>query len=102
MRFPYYQWHIRKLRQCAEEHKNDKTSIDCIPVSWLCKDTAKLLETLEQEPTIYDLIDEIEKLKDKIRKEHCYGMDAVYGGHVIDGINAVLKILSKYETENEE
>jgi hypothetical protein len=29
-------------------------------------------------------------------------MDAVYDSYVIDGINAVLELLSKYETENEE
>ena len=98
----YYQWRIHTLKRCAEEHKNDKTPTGCFPVSYLCKDTANLLEALEQEPTVYDLIDEIEKLKDKIRKEHNYGMDAVYGGYVIDGINAVLELLNKYETENEE
>lgn len=97
----YYQWRIRTLRQCAEEHKDDKTPTGCFPVSWLCEDTANLLEALEQEPTVYNIIDEIEKLKDKIRKEHNYGMDAVYGSHVIDGINAVLEMLGKH-TENEE
>ena len=97
-----YQWHIRTLKKCAEEHKNDKTPTGCIPVSWLCKDTAAILKALNQEPTVYDIIDEIEWLKDKIYKEHHYGMDAVYGRHVIDGINAVLELLSKYETENEE
>jgi hypothetical protein len=29
-------------------------------------------------------------------------MDAVYGGYVIDGINAVLELLNKYETDKEE
>ena len=98
----YYQWRIRTLRQCAEDHKNDKTPTGCIPVSYLCKDTANILEALEKEPTVYDIIDKIEWLKDKIRKEHRYGMDAVYGGHVIDGINAVLELLNKYKTKNEE
>lgn len=98
----YYQWHIRTLRQCAEEHKNDKTPTGCFPISYLCKDTANLLEALEQEPTVYDIIDEIEKLKTKIHNEHNYRADAVYGHDVIDGINAVLELLSKYETENEE
>ena len=98
----YYRKYINALKQCAKEHENDKTQTAHIIVSDLCKDTADLLNALEQEPTIYDLIDEIERLKDKIRKEHSYGADAVYGGHVIDGINAVLELLSKYETENEE
>ena len=44
---------------------------------------------------------EIEELKNEIRKEHNYGADAVYGGHVIDGINAVLQIFDKYKAESE-
>ena len=46
-----YQRYINALRKCAKEHENDRTSIGHIIVSDLCRDTANLLETLEQEPT---------------------------------------------------
>ena len=45
-----YQKYINALRKCAREHENDKTSTGYIRVSDLCKDTANLLEELEQEP----------------------------------------------------
>lgn len=45
----YYQAYISALRQCAEEHKDDKTPTAHIIVSYLCRETADLLETLEQE-----------------------------------------------------
>jgi len=44
-----YQKYINALRKCAKEHENDKTSTGHIIVSDLCKDTANLLEELEQE-----------------------------------------------------
>lgn len=97
----YYQWRIRTLKQCAEEHKNDKTPTGCLPVSYLCKDTANILERLEQEPTVGDIKYKIERLKAKIRKEHDYGMDAVYGSYVIDGMDLVLKMLDEYEGDKQ-
>lgn len=45
-----YQKYINALRKCAKEHDNDRTSFGHIIVSDLCRDTAKLLEELEQEP----------------------------------------------------
>lgn len=45
-----YQKYINALRKCAKEHDNDRTSTGHIIVSDLCKDTANLLEELEQEP----------------------------------------------------
>lgn len=45
-----YQKYINALRKCAKEHENDKTSFAHIIVSDLCRDTATLLEALEQEP----------------------------------------------------
>ena len=45
-----YQKYINALRKCAKEHENDRTSTGHIIVSDLCKDTANLLEELEQEP----------------------------------------------------
>ena len=46
-----YQKYINALRKCANEHENDKTFTGHIIVSDLCRDTANLLEELEQEPT---------------------------------------------------
>jgi len=46
-----YQKYINALRKCAKEHENDRTSTGHIIVSDMCRDTANLLETLEQECT---------------------------------------------------
>lgn len=45
-----YKKYINALRKCAKEHENDITSFAHIRVSDLCRDTANLLEELEQEP----------------------------------------------------
>jgi len=47
-----YKKYINALRKCAKEHEGDKTFTGQIIVSNLCRDTANLLETLEQEPFI--------------------------------------------------
>ena len=54
-----YQKYINALRKCAKEHENDRTSTGYIIVSDLCRDTANLLETLEQEPILDKLRAEI-------------------------------------------
>lgn len=43
-----YKIYINALRKCAKEHENDKTFTGQIVVSDLCRDTANLLEELEQ------------------------------------------------------
>jgi DNA-directed RNA polymerase subunit RPC12/RpoP len=45
-----YQKYINALRKCAKEHENDSTFTGHIIVADLCRDTANLLEELEQEP----------------------------------------------------
>ena len=45
-----YKKYINALRKCAKEHVNDRTFTGHIIVSDLCRDTANLLETLEQQP----------------------------------------------------
>lgn len=45
-----YRKYINALRQCAKEHENDQTFTGHIIVSDLCRDTANLLEEVEQEP----------------------------------------------------
>ena len=47
-----YQKYINALRKCAKEHDNDTTYTGHIIVSDLCRDTANLLEALEQKPKI--------------------------------------------------
>ena len=47
-----YQKYINALRKCAKEHENDRTSTGHIIVSDLCRDTANLLEELEQDPAL--------------------------------------------------
>ena len=44
-----YKKYINALRKCAKEHKNDKTPLGHVIVSDLCRDTANLLEEVEQE-----------------------------------------------------
>lgn len=45
-----YRKYINALRKCAKEHDNDTTYTGHIIISDLCRDTAILLEALEQEP----------------------------------------------------
>lgn len=42
--------YINALRKCAREHENDMTFTGYVVVSDLCRDTADLLETMEQKP----------------------------------------------------
>lgn len=44
-----YRKYINALRKCAKEHDNDTTYTGHIIISDLCRDTANLLEALEQE-----------------------------------------------------
>ena len=45
-----YKKYINALRKCAKEHENDMLFTGHIIVSDLCRDTADLLETMEQKP----------------------------------------------------
>lgn len=45
-----YQKYINALRKCSKEHENDRLFTGHVIVSDLCRDTADLLETIEQEP----------------------------------------------------
>lgn len=44
-----YKKYINALRKCAKEHENDRTFTGHIIVADLCRDTANLLEEIEQE-----------------------------------------------------
>lgn len=45
-----YRKYINALRKCAKEHENDRLFTGHVIVSDLCRDTANLLETIEQKP----------------------------------------------------
>lgn len=45
-----YRKYINALRKCAKEHEYDRRFTGHIIVSDLCRDTANLLETIEQKP----------------------------------------------------
>lgn len=45
-----YRKYINALRKCAKEHENDRVFTGHVIVSDLCRDTANLLETMEQKP----------------------------------------------------
>lgn len=96
-----YQKYINALRKCAKEHENDTTYTGHIIVSDLCRDTANLLEALEQEP-IKQIYIEREVL-DKIRAE----IDKIYKreGNSVDCFNALNELkwfIDKYKAETEE
>ncbi len=68
-----YQKYINALRKCAKEHENDRTFTGNIIVSDLCRDTANLLEELEQEPktvTVKQLEEMYDKFQKKLWREH--------------------------------
>lgn len=52
-----YKKYINALRKCAKEHESDRTSFGHIIVSDMCRDTANLLETLEQITDLKDAYD---------------------------------------------
>ena len=83
-----YRRYINALRKCAKEHENDRTSTGHIIVSDLCKDTANLLEALEQEPVL-----------DKIRAEVMSLTDGCT--HELIRNDDVLEIIDKYRSESE-
>lgn len=100
-----YRKYVNALKQCAKEHENDKTQTAHIIVSDLCKDTADLLNALEQEPTLKDVRIKIEKRKNYIQSEYnrnltssTFDLECAYDIDMIDGMNEALKILDKYET----
>ena len=96
-----YQKYINALRKCANEHENDRTSTGHIIVSDLCRDTANLLEELEQEPIL-------DKIRAEIEQDIAEANNLLKDGHdervfgCICGYEEVLKIIDKYKAESEE
>ena len=84
-----YQKFINALRKCANEHEKDRTFTGHIIVSDLCRDTANLLESLEQEPIL-------DKIRAEIEQEYlAEGHSSDYWG----GIDKCLQIIDKYKAE---
>lgn len=73
-----YRKYINALRKCAKEHDNDRTSMGHIIVSDLCRDTANLLEEVEQEPKV----GEWTPLKDRPPEEYDNYMCTMSNGEV--------------------
>lgn len=89
-----YRKYISALRKCAIEHENDRTFTGQIIVSDLCRDTANLLEKLEQEPTLDKIRTEIEQNAYPI----VHGVNNHEKGMTLYG---VLQIIDKYKAESE-
>lgn len=63
VRMTDYQKYINALRKCAKEYENDIIFTEYTDVTALCRDTADLLEELEQEPNkllniVFEAIDD--------------------------------------------
>lgn len=82
-----YKKYINALRKCANEHENDRTSTGHIIVSDLCRDTANLLEEIEQEPILNKIKAEITAYDDLI-------------GHNAQ-VQWCLKVIDKHKAESE-
>lgn len=83
-----YKKYINALRACSKEHENDITPFVHIRVSDLCRDTANLLEALEQEPLLDKIRAEIMSLTNGNTPERIWNVD-------------VLEIIDKYKAESE-
>ena len=70
-----YQRYINALKKCAKEHENDRTSTGHIIVSDLCRDTANLLEALEQEPKTGHWIVDVDRWGDIVTTVNGYRCD---------------------------
>ncbi|MBP5420857.1 MAG: hypothetical protein J6Y78_00290 [Paludibacteraceae bacterium] len=88
-----YQKYINALRKCAKEHENDTTYTGHIIISDLCRDTANLLEALEQEPITVDTITEY-------CKEHNYVLceKGTEHGYMLVCPNCGLDVHSDFKT----
>jgi hypothetical protein len=91
-----YRKYISALRKCSKEHENDRTPFENIIVSELCKDTANLLESLEQGSILDKIISEI--------KDIAFDWQEIDGEHesfmVVD-LNEAIQIIDKYKAERE-
>lgn len=64
-----YKKYINALRKCAKEHENDITPFAHIRVSDLCRDTANLLEELEQKPCETQMINKSNFIQEQYKAD---------------------------------
>ena len=79
-----YQKYINALRKCAKEHENDKTFTGHIIVSDLCRDTATLLEELEQESRWIPVSERMPKIADVYRVTRYYPNNVMNPNYLVD------------------
>jgi len=91
-----YKKYINALRKCAKEHENDITSFAHIRVSDLCRDTANLLETLEQEPILEKIRAEISDFEEEL----FHRPNTDYSDYA--AVRHCVEIIDKYKAESEE
>lgn len=109
-----YKPYINALRQCAKEHENDITPFTHIRVSDLCRDTANLLEELEQEPVLDKIKEEIFEEKecayanfeaykiDYLMQDEEDVLDSLPQDDFRYGMERAIEIIDKYKGESEE
>ena len=98
------QKYINALRKCAKEHANDTTYTGHIRVSDLCRDTANLLEELEQEPKIKakwidDKVDDFSR-SFGFEKFHCSNCKTIIKGSLAEKSNFCPNCGAKMDKEN--
>ena len=86
-----YQKHIKALRKCANEHDKDTTHTGNIRVSDLCRDTADLLEGLEQEAIL-------DKIRAEIDRQEKWLLQAGYDAYNVDiAFDAIKSVVAESE-----
>lgn len=102
-----YKTYINALRNCAKEHENDITPFAHIRVSDLCRDTANLLEELEQEPVIDKIREEIAEygsiwVEYKITGRRDKDIEQLVSDVLSQAKKQVLDVIDKYRGESED
>ena len=104
-----YQIFINALRKCVKEHANDITPTGHIVVFTLCKDTANLLEKLEQESFInkpcvssgvceHDKNVVLDKIRAEIEKQEKWLLQAGYTAYNVDiALDAIKSVVAESE-----
>lgn len=101
-----YQKYINALRKCAKEHATDRTFTGHIIVSDLCKDTANLLEELEQETILDKIRAEIEEKYGDYDicewfEDYDWDENNISEYRSVGVVSNILAIIDKYKAESE-
>ena len=79
-----YKKYINALRKCAKEHENDRTSTGHIIVADLCRDTANLLEELEQKTRWIPVSERLPKIAGIYRVTRYYPNNVMNPNYLVD------------------